>query len=106
MASNYTRDSSSARPIKLTRYATLEPDGTLRLPPIVQPKAEDPFANSKLLTYRLSRQKEAQLTKIVCVCCCYCCTVFYAVYGAFCPFSPTTFEHSGVLRTAMVRPPP
>jgi len=65
MASNYRRD--SARPIKLGRHATLEPDGTLHLPPIVQPKAEDPFANSKLLTYRLARQKEAQLTKIVSV---------------------------------------
>ena len=65
MASNYRRD--SARPIKLGRYATLEADGTLRLPPIVQPKTEDPFGNSKLLAYRRSRQKEAQLTKIVSV---------------------------------------
>jgi len=65
MASNYRRD--SARPIKLGRYATLDSDGTLHLPPIVRPKAEDPFANSKLLSYRLSRQKDAQLTKIVSV---------------------------------------
>jgi len=59
----------SERPLKLGRYATLEPDGTLHLPPIVRPKAEDPFANSKLLKYRLARQKDAQLTKIVSVFC-------------------------------------
>ena len=77
MASNHRRD--SARPIKLGRYATLEPDGTLRLPPIVRPKAEDPFANSKLLTYRLARQKDAQLTKIVSVLRCY----YYTVWSDF-----------------------
>ena len=65
MASSYRRDAE--RPIKLGRFATLEPDGTLHLPPIVQPKAEDPFANSKFLKYNLARQKEAQLRKIVSV---------------------------------------
>ena len=69
---SYRRDDE--RPIKLGRYATLEPDGTLRLPPIVRPKAEDPFANSKLLKYRLARQKDAQLTRIVSVFC-YCSSV-------------------------------
>ena len=66
MASNYRRRDSD-RPIKLGRYATLEPDGTLRLPPIVRPKAEDPFADSKLLKYRLARQRDAQFTQIACV---------------------------------------
>ena len=71
MASNYRRD--NGRPIKLGPHASLDPDGTLHLPPIVQPKAEDPFANSKLLTYRLAKQKEAQITKIVFVLCSFCC---------------------------------
>ena len=83
MASNYRRD--SGRSIKLGRYATLEADGTLHLPPIVRPKAEDPFANSKLLTYRLSRQKEAQLTKIVSVFCCRSIlrSAFYLMYEQY-----------------------
>ena len=88
MASNYRRD--AVRPIKLGRYATLEPDGTLRLPPIVQPKTEDPFANSKLLTYRLAKEKKAQLTKIVSVFRCTLCSAFKRTVVTVAEFSLTS----------------
>ena len=51
--------------LRLGRYAKMDADGTLHLPPIERPKIEDPYANSKLLTYRLPRQKEKQLRQIM-----------------------------------------
>jgi len=95
MASRYRREVE--RPIKLGRHASLEPDGTLRLPPIVQPKAEDPFADSKLLKYRFARQKDAQLTRIVCVF--YCCSVFGQFY-----LSPITYFQARRRRTSRQQP--
>ena len=64
MSSKANRD-SSARSLQLGRYAKMDADGTLHLPPIERPKLDDPFANSKLLTFRLSRQKEKQLRQIM-----------------------------------------
>ena len=42
------------------------PDGLPRLPPIERPdKREDRFANSKLLTFRMSKYKQEMLKKIM-----------------------------------------
>ena len=41
-------------------------DGIPRLPPIEKPRhREDPFANSKLLTFRMARHKQDLLKKIM-----------------------------------------
>lgn len=42
------------------------PEGIPRLPPIQRPSTrEDPFANSKLLKFRISRHKQEHLKKIM-----------------------------------------
>ncbi len=42
------------------------PDGLLRLPPIVKPKQRgDPYANSKLMKFRMARHKQDLLKKIM-----------------------------------------
>ena len=43
------------------------PEGYPRLPPITKPsqKADDPYANSKLMTFRLANHKQAMLMKIL-----------------------------------------
>lgn len=44
------------------------PDGYPRLPPISKPNApqrEDPYANSKLMTFRLANHKQALLMKVL-----------------------------------------
>ena len=56
---------SSIHSLQLGRYAKLDDDGTLHLPPIERPRLEDPYANSKLLTFRLSHQRETHLRQIM-----------------------------------------
>ena len=42
------------------------PDGIPRLPPIQRPaKQEDPYANSKLMTFRVAKHKEDLLKQIM-----------------------------------------
>lgn len=53
------------RPLRLGRYAKLDADGTLHLPPIELPKLEDSYASSKLLTFRLAQQKETRLRQLM-----------------------------------------
>lgn len=52
---------------KLSKFPTVGPDGELHLPPIERPKMEDPYANSKLLTYRLEKRKQIRLNKLMSV---------------------------------------
>lgn len=52
---------------KLSKFPTVGPDGELHLPPIERPKMEDPYANSKLLKYRLEKQKQIRLNKLMSV---------------------------------------
>jgi len=56
---------SANNALRLGRYGKLDSDGVLHLPPIERPKLEDPYANSKLLTFRLSRQKETHLRQMM-----------------------------------------
>ena len=57
---------SANQPLRLGRYAKLDADGTLHLPPITdKPKFDDPYGNSKLLTFSLSRQKETHLRQMM-----------------------------------------
>ncbi|WAR27202.1 DYH12-like protein [Mya arenaria] len=51
-----------------TKLGGLGPDGYPRLPPINKPAAphrEDPYANSKLMTFRLANHKQALLMKVL-----------------------------------------
>ena len=49
-----------------TRYRGVGPDGLPRLPPIQRPQTrEDPYANSKLLTFRMAKHKQDLLKKIM-----------------------------------------
>lgn len=44
------------------------PDGYPRLPPISKanvPQRDDPYANSKLMTFRLAKHKQALLMKVL-----------------------------------------
>ena len=48
------------------RMKGVGPDGLPRLSPIERPKTrEDPFANSKLLTFRMAKHKQDLLKKIM-----------------------------------------
>ncbi len=61
MSSPLANGSVRARPPECS------PDGALRLPPIVKPpsRKEDPYAKSKLMTFRMSKHKQDLLTKIM-----------------------------------------
>lgn len=50
-----------------TKLGALGPDGYPRLPPINKPSTQktDPYANSKLMTYRLANHKQALLMHIM-----------------------------------------
>lgn len=49
------------------KLGSIGPNGYPRLPPINKPqkKTEDPYANSKLMTYRLANAKQALLMNIL-----------------------------------------
>jgi len=48
------------------RMRGVGPDGLPRLPPIERPKTrEDPYAKSKLMTFRMAKHKEDLLKKIM-----------------------------------------
>ena len=50
------------------KLGTVGPDGYPRLPPITKPNLphrEDPYANSKLMTYRLANHKQALLMQVL-----------------------------------------
>ena len=53
--------------VQRTKMGSIGPNGYPRLPPINRPqkKAEDPYANSKLMTYRLANAKQAMLMNIL-----------------------------------------
>lgn len=50
-----------------TKMSGIGPDGYPRLPPIRKPgqKIDDPYANSKLMTFRLANHKQALLMQIL-----------------------------------------
>ena len=51
-----------------TRLGGIGPDGYPRLPPINkpnQPMREDPYANSKLMSFRLANHKQALLMQVL-----------------------------------------
>lgn len=51
-----------------TKLGGIGPDGYPRLPPITKPNVpqrEDPYANSKLMTFRLANHKQALLMKVL-----------------------------------------
>jgi len=51
-----------------TKLGGIGPDGYPRLPPINKPNAphrEDPYANSKLMTFRLANHKQALLMQVL-----------------------------------------
>ena len=53
-------------PGKMAGVRRRGPDGLPVLPPIERPKTrEDPYANSKLLTFRMAKHREDLLTKIM-----------------------------------------
>ncbi|XP_052285538.1 dynein axonemal heavy chain 12-like isoform X2 [Dreissena polymorpha] len=60
---------ASPRGIQIrTKMGGLGPDGFPRLPPINKPNTplrEDPYANSKLMTFRLANHKQALLMKVL-----------------------------------------
>ena len=48
------------------RFRGVGPDGLARLPPIQKPQTrEDPYANSKLMTFRMAKHKQDLLKKIM-----------------------------------------
>lgn len=51
-----------------TKVGGVGPDGYPKLPPITKPNLpnrEDPYANSKLMTFRLANHKQALLMKVL-----------------------------------------
>lgn len=51
-----------------SKLAGIRPDGYPRLPPIAKPnnpQRDDPYANSKLMTFRLANHKQALLMKVL-----------------------------------------
>ena len=54
--------------INRTRLGGIGPDGYPRLPPInkpTHPMREDPYANSKLMSFRLANHKQALLMQVL-----------------------------------------
>jgi hypothetical protein len=53
--------------VQRTKLGSIGPNGYPRLPPINRPqrKMEDPYANSKLMTYRLANHKQTMLMQIL-----------------------------------------
>ena len=57
---------ATAAPPKTNKFRGVGPDGLPRLPPIATPKTrDDPYAKSKLMTFRMAKHREGLLHDIM-----------------------------------------